>query len=277
MNVAMESERVATELGTALHRCADCPETTWGEEWDIGSAAFWSFLAVSSDVRRHRLADSFTGEVVACMLGGAGVPGDVGVAAFRAMDQSGVLTMENMTPEVVAKVLHEPLDVPGRTRPVRYRFWRQRSSRIANTVAFLRSSHGDPDLDPMLAQDARDMRRRLLVLPGVGMKTASWVVRNYLDSDEVAIVDIHVTRAGVAAGVFCRKWRLPVDYALFESAFLSWAAAGGVRASVLDAVIWRTMADLREVGDIVVGESRTSLSATASSAARHSRRVKVLG
>jgi N-glycosylase/DNA lyase len=277
MNVAFDSDRVAIELSSALHRCADCPETTWGEAWDIGSAAFWPYLAAGLGGRKHRLSDSFIGEVVACMLGGAGVPGDVGVAAFRAVDRSGLLTAEGMTPEAVAEVLHRPLDVPGRARPVRYRFWRQRSSRIAESVALLRSSHGDPDLDPRLAEDAAAMRERLLALPGVGMKTASWVVRNYLDSDEVAIIDIHVTRAGVAAGVFCRQWRLPADYALFESAFLSWAAVGGVRASVLDAVIWRTMADLREVGDVVVGQSRTSLSGTATSVARHLRRVKVLG
>ncbi|MDZ3993341.1 hypothetical protein PspTeo4_24872 [Pseudomonas sp. Teo4] len=42
----------------------------------------------------------------------------------------------------------------------------------------------------------RALRDWLLELPGIGYKTASWVARNWLDADDVAILDIHILRAG---------------------------------------------------------------------------------
>jgi N-glycosylase/DNA lyase len=242
-------------------RCRCCELKTWGQPWELGSAAFWAHLAGTQGPMSHRLARSFPGEVVACILGGAGVPGDVSTAAYLALEAAGLLAPGPRSPTAaeVADVLGLPLRVPGRARQIRYRFWRQRSERVAFALRWLKNIAGDPDVDPLSAPSPLVMRDRLMVLPGVGLKTASWVVRNYLDSDEVAIVDIHVARAGTAAGVFCKGWLLPRDYGLFESAFLRWARAGQVRASVLDAVIWRTMADLASDGDLLLGCRRTSV------------------
>lgn len=252
-----------TGVSDALHSCRACIPADWGKPWQMGSAAFWIHLAQERKEISYRLADSFTGEVVACMLGGAGVPGDVSTAAYRALREAG-LFVDSWPPtkSQIEEVLNQPMQVPGRRRPIRYRFWRQRSARIAAALSWLRACAGNPAVDPRQADTATDMRDRLLVLAGVGPKTASWIVRNHLGSDEVAIIDIHIARAGVSAGIFCPHWQLPIDYSLFESAFLSWASAGKVRASVLDAVIWRTLADMGGAADLIFGMPRTAVGNT---------------
>lgn len=81
-------------------------------------------------------------------------------------------------------------------------------------------------------------------LPGIGPKTASWIVRNQTGSDEVAIIDIHVFRACVAAGIFDPNWKLPGDYWECERAFLRFAQLGQVSSAALDACIWAQMHEL---------------------------------
>ena len=78
-------------------------------------------------------------------------------------------------------------------------------------------------------------------LPGIGPKTASWIVRNWLGSDDVAILDVHVLRAGILMGLFPEDCRLPKDYEVLEKKFLDFARAIQVRASLLDAIMWRDM------------------------------------
>ena len=89
--------------------------------------------------------------------------------------------------------------------------------------------------------DALELRERLLSLEGVGPKTASWIVRNLLGSDDVAILDVHVLRACRAMAVFPAKVSLPKDYGVLEGLFLDFANAIDVRASLLDAVMWLEM------------------------------------
>jgi thermostable 8-oxoguanine DNA glycosylase len=84
-------------------------------------------------------------------------------------------------------------------------------------------------------------RDRLTELPGVGLKTASWITRNVRDSDNVAILDVHVCRACELAGVFPSQFVPARDYRVLEQRFLAFARAVGVRASVLDALIWENM------------------------------------
>ena len=87
----------------------------------------------------------------------------------------------------------------------------------------------------------RALRDWLLQLPGVGYKTASWIARNWLDADDVAILDIHVVRAGVLGGYMDASLSVQSDYLLLEAQFLRFSQALGIRASELDAVIWMEM------------------------------------
>ena len=86
------------------------------------------------------------------------------------------------------------------------------------------------------------MRDWLTGAPGIGPKTASWIVRNHFNCDEVAILDIHIMRAGVDAGVFHPSWSVIRDDRLIEAFFIQWADFGNVRVSDLDSVIWSEQA-----------------------------------
>ncbi|WP_173154269.1 8-oxoguanine DNA glycosylase [Phytohabitans suffuscus] len=176
---------------------------------------------------RHRLGGDLAEEVAACLLSGHGMPYETGLAAFHAVRDAGLLTRCPDEREL-EWVLRAPLDVGGRT--VHYRFPTQRARWLA---AALR--HVCTQRPPKNSHELRDW---LMLAPGIGPKTAGWIVRNHLGSDDVAIIDVHVLRAGTNAGVFDPAWTPISDYPRLEAFFLAWAGYGGVRAADLDAVIW---------------------------------------
>jgi thermostable 8-oxoguanine DNA glycosylase len=75
------------------------------------------------------------------------------------------------------------------------------------------------------ALDDEAARRNLLrECPGVGLKTASWLLRNVGLGQALAVIDIHVLRALAAAGRISEA-RLPRDYHAIEQRFLAWCDA----------------------------------------------------
>jgi thermostable 8-oxoguanine DNA glycosylase len=89
-----------------------------------------------------------------------------------------------------------------------------------------------------LSLSPETLRNTLQSLDGVGPKTAAWVIRNLLGSDNVAILDIHVVRVCQLIGLFPAGTRLPRDYQLLERLFLSFAQKIGARPSLLDEAMW---------------------------------------
>ncbi len=87
----------------------------------------------------------------------------------------------------------------------------------------------------------RALRDWLTSIPGIGHKTASWIARNWLCADDVAILDIHILRAGLLAGFFPGDLTVERDYLKLEQIFLEFSEAMGVKASELDALIWYEM------------------------------------
>jgi N-glycosylase/DNA lyase len=222
----------------------------WGRVDELGTAAFWVEQTIRDPAwsRSPRLGADLAHEVGACVLGGHGMPADICLAAFARLSAAGVFQRGvRIQAEQLRALLAEPLAVPGRAKPVRYRFWRQRADRLAACLEQVWALEGQ--------SDARALRDSLLALPGVGPKTASWVVRNHMASDDVAIIDVHVYRAGVAAGFFNPEWRLPANYRLFEEAFVAVAELGQVRTSALDACIWGLLSWLGPDGRVIVERS----------------------
>ncbi len=211
----------------------------WGDAAAFGTPAYWlaQYLLIFGWARPgdSSLGANLLEETVACILGGYGVTSEVAWAAFSALKQKGLLSFQSSV-TVIEAALRAPLLLGSKHR--RYRFARQRAIRISAALAFFAHNHALPK-DPVSLRDS------LLGLPGVGYKTASWIVRNYTGTDQVAIIDVHVHRAGLAAGFFDDKWKLPRDYLLFEKAFLKFADASGVSAAGLDMIIWDQMRRIR--------------------------------
>ncbi len=210
---------------------------SWGSAELPMTPAYWaaqSWMWALEEPEHFRLGRSLAEELIACILGGYGIPAEVGLAAYDRLrpqlSDPDALTDESY----VHELLREPLAVGN--RQVRYRFARQKAGYVAAACREL------SEIDDALPD--RLLRDRLMGLRGFGPKTASWVVRNWRASDEVAILDIHIFRAGVNLGIFRSDWRVERHYDLLEQAYLEFAEALGVKASILDSVMWMTMRQL---------------------------------
>ncbi|MBZ9799355.1 endonuclease III domain-containing protein [Mesorhizobium sp. ES1-4] len=212
------------------------PSVPWGNFAAVFTPAFWATQVWMETMNAQKsetgLGETLIEEVLACLLGGHGAPAEVGLAAY---DRVRAYLQRNGTGLSLAEaeaLLSEPLSVRGRT--VRYRFAKQRARYLHGCLS------GLSNLDEGSLAD-RELRDRLCHLPGVGPKTASWVVRNRRRSDNVAILDVHIIRACCHIGIFPANANPATDYFGLERKYLDFSSAAGVRASILDAVMWKIM------------------------------------
>ena len=204
----------------------------WGRFDGFGTAAYWVAQARQGTYTSAEASGgSLARDVCFCLLGGYGVTAEINAAAYAAvLDADLIRTDPAPDASEIECVLRRPLSARGHRGLVHYRFPNQRAVRVSSALRLL-GSHPLPSA-PV------ELRNALLSFTGIGPKTASWIVRNHTGSSDIAIIDIHLRRAGLAAGFFSPEWRLPRDYALFEAAFLAYADAGGVPAGDLDLCIW---------------------------------------
>lgn len=213
------------------------PGVRWGRVETSFTPAYWAYQVMARRIEhrtiQNRLGSSLREEVGACLLGGHGIPAAVGLAAFQRLRSRGVFLPDvTMDAATIRELLAEPLNVAA--RPVRYRFASQKAHYLAEALRRL-------TVDPLTALAGRALRDALMTFPGVGYKTASWITRNWDGSDDVAILDIHVLRAGMLAGFFDPALSVERHYRQLEDQFLAFSQGLGVRASELDAVIWTDM------------------------------------
>jgi N-glycosylase/DNA lyase len=212
------------------------PGVRWGRFEALFTPAYWAAQSWMQDIQEQpplfRLGQTLVEEVAVCLLGGHGITGEVGNAAFHRVRDYGLLSRPASVHEFHCALV-EPLDVHGRR--IRYRFAQQKAVYLSAAVSTI---HGTPMLESLAPMD---LRAWLMTLPGIGPKTASWIVRNWHASNDVAILDIHVLRAGNLVGLFPARTQLPRDYLPLESKFIRFAQAIGVGAAKLDALIWMHM------------------------------------
>jgi len=214
------------------------PGVRWGRpEW-VPSAAYW---AAMSDLARAEddyvcLDATLKEQVGFCLLGGFGITAEMNHAIYDRLQTEDIFAPgRSCAVEELSTLLREPVLVDGKLK--RYRFPNQRAARLAKALHIVEESPPCPD-DPL------KFRRDLMTIPGIGPKTASWITRNWLGCDQVAILDIHIVRAGRLIGLFGIHQKVERDYGAMEARFLSFAKAIDVRPSLLDAVMWRFMRKL---------------------------------
>lgn len=218
------------------------PGVPWGEPWDVFTPAYWLTQAWMTKLGEvgtsYRARESVVEELVFCLLGGFGITAELATAAFEACEAEGLIAAREPEAEAWSRVLHQPLCLGD--RQVRYRYPNQKAKFLASAMR----SVGKLSID---GEDHRAMRDALMNLAGVGYKTASWVVRNVFDSDEVAILDIHLIRAGRLCGIYTPADRVEKHYREMEDRFLQFALALNIRPAALDCLIWDQM---REAGSL---------------------------
>lgn len=207
----------------------------WGETCTLFTPAYWKALACiekENKIRRnHRMGQTLSEEIAACLLGGYGIPSEVGLAAYNRVKDWGLLSRCPSAKECYM-ALAEPLKLKNKT--VRYRFAKQKADYLH--LALMRLAETEPPLSDDLL-----FRSWLLNFEGIGYKTASWITRNWLDSACVAIIDIHIHRAGILAGFYNQKDSPAKNYLSMEERFIKFARALDIKPSDLDASIWWQM------------------------------------
>lgn len=212
------------------------PGVPWGAMEAFPTPAYWAYQVYARRLTGNRvnykLGATLKEEVGACLLGGHGIPANVGIAAFHHVRERGAFGEQPPSEETLHEWLREPLMIEG--RQVRYRFAKQKARYLSAALQKLSAER------PPLAT-GKELRDWLLDIPGIGYKTASWVARNWLDADDVAILDIHILRAGLLGKFFESSLTVERNYLELEEQFIRFSKGLGVRASELDALMWLEM------------------------------------
>jgi thermostable 8-oxoguanine DNA glycosylase len=216
------------------------PGVPLGCPGDVFSPAFWAVMAQEAEMGGFgeiKLGESLAEEIAACLLGGFGMPAELGIAAYDRLRSRGLLS-SGISEGVLEAALAEPFVTESGSR--RYRFPKQKARYLALVL----------DRLPLMSEPESDLvfRDDLATLPGIGLKTASWVVRNRRRSDHVAVLDVHIIRAGRYMGLFSASMDPVRHYRIMEERFISLAKGLDVGAADLDAAIWRVM---RTIGHLV--------------------------
>ena len=210
------------------------PGIIWGRPDEVFSPAFWKYQTFfrrdAGTKRSHRLGKNLFEELSVCLLGGFGMPAELGLAAFNRLKAENKLDGTASAEEIEA-LLELPFPFNGKLR--KYRFPRQKARYLSNALASLR-------IDPQ-PNDPIELRNYLISLNGIGPKTASWVIRNYFDSDDVAILDIHIIRACRIVGLFDDRQTVARHYYTMEDIFLTFCRKLEEPASLVDAIMWDVM------------------------------------
>ena len=193
----------------------------WQVQYHLENALSWSF----------RLGSNLMEEVVACLLGGYGLKAELGLLAFHRMKNLRLIH-KGVALSEVEKAILRPFKVNG--KDVHYRFPHQKAKYI---YYFLQRT----DLDDLEKLCGLDLRNKLMDIKGIGPKTASWIARNYKDCDDVAIVDVHIYRAGRIAGFVDPKWNMRKDYFKIEDSFLDFCHSINASPAKMDSIIWNQM------------------------------------
>lgn len=212
------------------------PGVKWGSICAFPSPAYWKYQVLARRIQgtqiRYRLGTTLAEEVGACLLGGHGIPASVGLVAFEHLKARGAFDGRTPQENDLLTWLKEPIKLGDRF--IRYRFAQQKAKYLAAAFSKLEQEQA-----PNCSGQA--LRNWLLDVPGIGYKTASWIARNWLDADDVAILDIHILRAGHISGFFKKELTVERHYLELEKQFIELSNSLDIRASELDAVIWHEM------------------------------------
>jgi len=218
------------------------PGVPWGLVEGFPSPAYWAYQVICrrilGNMINYKLGTTLKEEIGACLLGGHGIPARIGVAAFHHARQKGAFLGDPPDEQTLLKWLKEPLQVDG--RQVHYRFAAQKARYLSAALAAV-TAEEPPN------SSGKALRSWLLELPGIGYKTASWIARNWLDADDVAILDIHVLRAGKLGRFFASGLTVERHYLALEEQFIQFSLGLGVRPSELDALIWLEMSSANAI------------------------------
>jgi N-glycosylase/DNA lyase len=215
----------------------------WAALWEEFGSFYIERVTAFADTSSPNIED----ELLFCLLGGHGVTFELARSAATVLEPLKIFGPEWETTALEAamraeleKPQFEPRRRDGSLR--RYRYPRRKAQLIAEAAEWV--DRRGPLAESLVAlADERARRDLLCDCPGVGLKTASWVLRNVGMGDGLAVIDIHVLRALAAAGRI-HEVRLPRDYDAIEGCFLAWCDELNAPPAAFDLMLWEGQREL---------------------------------
>ena len=187
--------------------------------------------------RRRAGEQQLRRELLFCLLGGHGITYELNVSAVQVLLRVGIwdhLTDPPWIAEQLRRPQFRPLRCDGTLRC--YRFPNAAAARISTAFSWV-AAQGTIVSGLRAARTSAERRRWLCTCPGIGAKTASWLLRNSGWARDVAVLDIHVLRA-LQDGGRLDAVRLPRDYDAAERVYLTWAEDLDASPAALDLFLW---------------------------------------
>jgi N-glycosylase/DNA lyase len=215
-------------------RPADFASIYWEKAWEVAAPHYpgprdGSFAS----------EEELRAELLFCLLGGHGVSYELNLSVADRLWTRGLfrkprrLQRRSIEAEL-KKPQFEPRRRDGNLR--RYRFPVRKAELLFSAQLWL--EHAGPlasQISTIVSE--LDRRRFLCSCPGLGPKSASWLLRNSGYARELAVLDVHVLRAMQACGRI-EKADLSRDYEAVESEYLSWCQDYDADPARFDLIVW---------------------------------------
>ena len=181
-------------------------------------------------------------EILFCLLGGFGVTYELNQSAAKAVAELEPFATgwvdDELFDAIVSTLSLARFEPPRRSGELRrYRFPRRKAALIVSARRWLQL-HTPLDERILILTSEKDRREFLCRCPGIGPKTASWLLRNLGWAEELAVLDVHVVRALSEASRIGHDVRLPRDYDLVEEAFIRWCRELSAPPAAFDLFVW---------------------------------------
>jgi thermostable 8-oxoguanine DNA glycosylase len=215
----------------------DAVHGDWATMWPAFAQAYDELVSPGPPASEPELRR----EVLFCLLGGHGISYEMNCSAATAVEQLDVFSNHHvantLSDELIGVLTAPRFDPPCKDgSPRRYRFPRRKAALIVQARAWVLSTGSL--IDHLSACSSEHQRRAWLVsCPGLGPKSASWVLRNTGWAHDLAILDVHVLRAMADVGVIGDA-QLGSNYEAVERRFLDWCGQIGAPPGVFDLFLW---------------------------------------
>lgn len=176
-----------------------------------------------------------------CLLGGYSITYELNQIAFsnfakRIGFHRQALLANDFAPRVARVLRALEIDETGRT--VSYRFPNSKAKTLASAAHWLERLDLW-DLRVLRVATPREGRELLITCPGIGLKTASWFLRNIGHGRGLAILDVHLDRIAkqwllIPSGLSTSK-----DYLEMEGLLQGHCNHAGIDISEIDLALWR--------------------------------------
>lgn len=219
-------------------------ETILKSLWDMYGASVGNKFRISTDLNNKMMIEEF----FFIILGGFGISYELNKSGLMFLGQNGYLecslfdsdemvitTAKRLREEFNTKQF-EPMTKTGNFR--KYRFIESKPITIAKAGNWLwRECKWDLE-NHLTSIDGMTTRKWLCTCPGIGMKSASWFLRNVGINDDYAVFDIHVLRFIAKLGIQVPEMLTEKTYIHLETILRDICNKIGVTLGKMDYLLW---------------------------------------